>query len=62
MAASEAQKRANQKWRSHHKDKQQIYNHRSTAKRFVKLYANSHDLDVLDEMIKERRSELEKLG
>lgn len=63
MATSEAQKRANQKWRSQHKDKQQIYNHRSTAKRFIKLYANLHDLDVfLADMIKERRSELKKLG
>lgn len=62
MATSEAQKRATQKWRSQHKDKQQIYNHRSTAKRFIKLYANLHDLDVLADMIKERRSELKKLG
>lgn len=60
MATSEAQKRANRKWRSKNKEKQQLYNHRSTAKRFVKRYASIDDLIELENLIHERRQELEE--
>lgn len=48
MALSEAQKRSNKKWNDKHKDKSKIYVARSTAKRFIKDFANEKDLKDLE--------------
>lgn len=48
---SEAQKRANEKWKAANKEKQKIYRYRSQAKKFINEFATKEDLE---EMIKIR--------
>ncbi len=55
---SEAQKRANAKWKSKNKDKQQVYRYRSQAKKFIREFATADDLDDLLLLINERRQQL----
>lgn len=51
---SEAQKRANEKWKAANKEKQKIYRYRSQAKKFINEFATKEDLEDLEEMIKIR--------
>ena len=41
---SEAQKRANEKWKAANKEKQKIYRYRSQAKKFINEFASQDDL------------------
>ena len=51
---SEAQKRANEKWKAANKEKQKIYRYRSQAKKFINEFATKEDLEDLEEMIKSK--------
>lgn len=53
---SEAQKRANEKWKAANKEKQKIYRYRSQAKKFINEFATEDDLVELQRMIKEKLS------
>lgn len=55
---SEAQKRANEKWKAANKEKQKIYRYRSQAKKFIDKFASQNDLLELRKMIDERLKEL----
>lgn len=57
---SEARKRANKKWNDANKDKQRMYAARSQAKKFIREFAQEEDLQLLEEMIVERREVLHK--
>ena len=52
---SEAQKRANEKWKAANKEKQKIYRYRSQAKKFINGFATQDDLAELKRMIEERQ-------
>jgi hypothetical protein len=54
---SEAQNRANKKWKAANKEKQAIYNMRSAAKRFIKV-ADLDDLNEFAILIAQRQNEL----
>lgn len=56
--ATEAQRRANKKYKEKHKQQQNIYIKRSTARNFIKNYANLNDLQELQELIKVRQEQL----
>lgn len=56
--ASEAQTRANAKWKSKNKEKQRKYQYKSYAKSYIRNMTNTEDLDELCELIDERRKEL----
>ena len=55
---SEAQKRANEKWKAANKEKQKIYRYRSLAKKFINEFASQDDLLELRKMIDERFEDL----
>lgn len=57
---SEAQKRANAKWKEKNKDKQKVYRYRSYARKFVKDIADEKDLVELQGHIKNRLEEFKK--
>ena len=54
---SEAQRRANTKWKAKHKDKQRHYNDKSAAKRYIKA-ASREELQGLESLIQARREEI----
>lgn len=54
---SEAQKRANEKWKAANKEKQKIYRYRSQAKKFINEFASQNDLLELRKMIDEKLKE-----
>ncbi|WP_215673015.1 hypothetical protein [Ligilactobacillus ruminis] len=54
---SEAQKRANEKWKASNKEKQKIYRYRSQAKKFINEFASQDDLLELRKMINEKLKE-----
>ena len=54
---SEAQKRANEKWKAANKEKQKIYRYRSQAKKFINEFDSQNDLLELRKMIDERFEE-----
>lgn len=58
--ASEAQRRANKKYREKHKQQQNIYIKRSTTRNFIKNYASLDDLKELQELIQARKQQLTK--
>lgn len=55
---SEAQKRANQKWFEKNRDKQTLYRHRSATKKFINTEATSKDLDIIEQLVAERRKNI----
>lgn len=57
MVASDAQKRASQKWASQHRDKLRTYRYRSYARKYVREIATDGDLQELIELIRERKGE-----
>lgn len=59
MATTEAQLRAAKKYQAKHKDKQKIYNYRSTARRFIKEYATAKDIAEFKKLLAQRRRELD---
>lgn len=60
MKTSNAQRKANKKYKDNHTDKQRTYVARSTAKRFIKELATLKDLDELTVLIQAKRREIEE--
>ena len=58
MATSEAQKRANKKYREKNKEKEKIGSYRRTARLFIKTYATIEELEEFKEIINEREAKL----
>lgn len=56
LMVSEAQKKANEKWKAANKEKQKIYRYRSQAKKFINEFATQDDLVELKKMIEERQN------
>ena len=54
---SEAQKRANEKWKASNNEKKKIYRYRSQAKKFINEFASQDDLLELRKMINEKLKE-----
>ena len=59
MAVSDAQKKASKKWDEKNKVRKLYINKRSTARSFIKKLATAEDLDELQQLIDERRNEVE---
>ena len=57
---TDAKKRANKKWKNKNKDKQRVYQYRSSARTYVRKYASLDDLLELQTMISERIEEIKK--
>lgn len=57
---SEAQKRANEKWKAANKEKQKIYRYRSQAKKFINEFASQRDLLELRKMIDDKLDKMEE--
>lgn len=57
---SEAQKRANEKWKAANKEKQKIYRYRSQAKKFINEFASQDDLWELRKMIDDKLNKMEE--
>lgn len=55
---SEAQKRANEKWKAANKEKQKIYRYRSQAKKFINEFASQDDLLELRKMIDDKLNKM----
>lgn len=59
MAKTSAKKLAsNKRWYEKNKDKQRRYSLKSSAKRFIKNYANNAELDEISMLLMKRREEL----
>lgn len=57
---SEAQRLANEKWKQKNITKSRIYIYRSTAKRFIKEFADLDDIKEIKELVSERENLLKK--
>lgn len=57
---SEAQKRANEKWKAANKEKQKIYRYRSQAKKFINEFASQDDLLEMRKMIDDKLNKMEE--
>ena len=57
---SEAQKRANEKWKAANKEKQKIYRYRSQAKKFINEFASQDNLLELRKMIDDKLNKMEE--
>lgn len=57
---SEAQKRANEKWKAANKEKQKIYRYRSQVKKFINEFASQDDLLELRKMIDDKLNKMEE--
>ncbi|TPR12788.1 hypothetical protein [Apilactobacillus timberlakei] len=60
MPLPESRKRANKKWDDENKERKRYIVKRSTAKSFIKNYANQEDLDNLKQLIAYREDQLTK--
>jgi hypothetical protein len=60
MKTSDAQRKANKKYKAKHPAKQRLYNYRSSARTFIKDYAELKDLDELTALIHAKRREIEE--
>ncbi len=58
--ATDAQKRARDKWKAKNKEKTKVINYRSTARNFIQNYSNLEDLEELKQLIIKRENELKK--
>ncbi|MCL0330550.1 hypothetical protein [Apilactobacillus xinyiensis] len=56
MALSEARKKANKKWDEKNKARKNYINKRSAAKSFILKYATDEDVEEMDKLIEERRT------
>ena len=61
MAISDAKKKANQKWNKKNKDVIKYSNYKSYAKTFISTLANSEDIKMLKELIKERETAISNI-
>lgn len=57
MPLSDAQKKANEKWKDANREKQKIYNYKSKAKKFINEFVSQDDLLELRKMIDEKLKE-----
>lgn len=55
---SEAQRKANEKWKDKNKNLQKKYVLKSNCKRYIKEFAEISDLEELEEMIKKAKKDL----
>lgn len=55
---SEAQRKANEKWKEKNKNLQKKYVLKSNCKRYIKEFAEVSDLEELEEMIKKAKKDL----
>ena len=60
MPVSDARKRANKKWDDSNKEQMKYLRYRSYSKTFINDLANSEDLQVLKELIKEKEKNFKK--
>ena len=58
--ATEAQKKARDKWNKKNKEKSKAYNYKSRGKSFILDYDTSKDLDEYESYIAQRREQLKK--
>lgn len=58
--ATEAQKKARDKWNKKNKEKSKAYNYKSRGKSFILDYATLKDLDEYENYIAQRREQLKK--
>ena len=56
---SEAKKRANKKWDQSHAEEKKIIRARSAAKSFINKYAEEKDLNLLSELIENKRKKIQ---
>lgn len=56
---SDAQLRATRKWEAKNRHQNTINNYRRSAKLFIRNHATSDELDELEKLIAERRTELQ---
>ena len=54
LKTSEAQRRANERWKEKNKEKQRIYIMRSTTRRFLSEFATDEDIAEVLEIINNR--------
>ena len=57
---TESQRAANEKWKQKNITKSRIYIYRSTAKRFIKEFADLDDIKEIKELVSERENLLKK--
>lgn len=57
---SEAQARANKRWRKNNKEANRIASYRSTARTFVRHYATAEEMEELQEIFKKENKNFEK--
>ena len=60
MALSEAKKKANKKWDDSNKEQMKYLRYRSYSKSFINDLANSEDLQMLKDLIKEKEKNFKK--
>ncbi len=61
MAQTEAQKRANKKYREKNKEKTRIGRYRTTTRTFIRNHAEMKDLEEIKEMVAEREKKLKEI-
>ena len=54
MPVSDAQKKANEKWKAANREKQKIYNYKSKAKKYISDFGEEKDSQDLEKLIAER--------
>ena len=60
---SDAQLRANEKWKSRNRDKQRIYTARSRAKAYINdMIETQEEIDDLLELLEKKSKEIQKKG
>ncbi|MGF0104387.1 hypothetical protein ACTQ2W_04215 [Ligilactobacillus ruminis] len=59
MPVSDAQKKANEKWKAANREKQKIYNYKSKAKKFINEFVSQDDLLELRKMIDDKLNKME---
>lgn len=57
MALTQTEK--NKKWRDKNKEHNRYLSYRSTSRSFIRKYATEDDLREIEELVKERRSDIE---
>ncbi len=61
MPVSEAQKRANKKYRQKNKEKSRVASYRTTTRMFIRNHAEIKDLEEIKEMVAEREKKLKEI-
>ena len=61
MALSDAKKKANKRWNEKNKEAVKYSNYKSYSKTFISTLANSEDLQILKDLIKEREKAISNI-